>query len=271
MAEDKTQSTPITFNDYILNPMGKNNAVLNGATRELMRKSYKAKFDNLMIREHGKMTYWTFKSPQNNQYWIHIKVPSETVENFYYDVVFKFYIDSSKGGINDLFKWNIQFYSNDPAFVYTYAHVFINKKYFIPELKSRMSKEAIEKAANEKNPNNDVGYVKTIYFAYLLMENRNLNKINKFEAEATTLNIQELLSAVMGADSKIADRQEKGKGISKRKKKVLTDDQMRNMRRAGGNDINFSSAKVTTSKRVKTIKSTNKVQNSKNSPRTKRK
>jgi hypothetical protein len=253
MADEKQQNI-LTMDQYILNPMGKNNAVMNGGARELLKKSYTAKFDNLLIRERGIINYKFYKD-NKNQYWAHIKVPSETVDKFYYDVVFKFFIDASKGGENDLFKWNIQFFSNDPAFVYTYAHVFYENNLLIPELKSKMSKIAIEQAAKERNPQGNVGYVKTIYFAYLVMKNRNFNKLGRFEGECQPLIAKELLDDIMEADEKIASRQEEGKGISHRKKKNLTNDLVRKIKRVGGQDINLSGYNVKTSKKVKTIKS----------------
>ena len=75
---------------YILNPALKSNAVLNAATRELIKKSYQQKFDNIMLRENGKVTYYLFHEPKKQIYWAYIKVPSEVVDHFYYDVIFKF-------------------------------------------------------------------------------------------------------------------------------------------------------------------------------------
>jgi hypothetical protein len=250
------QQDSLTLESYILNPMGKNNAVLNAATREMMKKIYMNKFDNLMVREKGRMEYHLYTDQKKNQYWAHIKIPSETVEKFYYDIVFKFYNSAENSSQKDLFKWNVQFFSNDPAFVYTYAHTFINKNYFIKELSSKMSKEAIKSEAKEKNPNDNVGYVKTIYFAYLFLQNRNFNKIGRFENEATPLIAKELLSNVMPADEKINLRQEEGRHVSKRKKKTLTQDQLRNIKKVTGNNLNLGGrVNVTTTNRIKTIKS----------------
>ena len=77
----------MTLEQYILNPMGKNNAVLNASTREIMRKTYTSKFDNILLREHGKIEYYLYEDSKNNAYWMDAKIPSETVKNFYYDVV----------------------------------------------------------------------------------------------------------------------------------------------------------------------------------------
>lgn len=254
MAEDKKQNI-MTLNQYILNPMGKNNAVLNGAMRELMRKTYMHKFDNILLRERGIITYKLYKDEKKNTYWAHIKVPSEIIEKFYYDVVFKFFIDASKGGNNDLFEWNVQFFSNDPAFVYTYAHVFNENNLLIPELRSKMSKIALKEAPKEKNPQGNVGYVKAIYFAYLLMQNKKFNKIARFESECDPLIGKLLLQDIMDADEKIALRQEEDKNVSHRKKKELSKDLVRKIKRVGGNDLDFSRYNVRTTKKVGSIKS----------------
>lgn len=198
----------ITLEQYILNPMGKNNAVLNATARESIRQNYVKKFGNVMLRENGKINYFLFKDEKRNTYWAYIKIPSETVRNFYYDVVLEFFTNQSGGGDN-LFDYNVRFFSNDPAFVYTYAHVFLKNDLFIKELSNKMSKQAIRKAPNEKNPTGNVGYVKSLYFAYLFMRNMGLNKKIKFEGESKKLDLNYLISQIMDADEKIRLRQEK--------------------------------------------------------------
>ena len=122
----------MTLEEYIANPMGKNNATFTPLMRESVKKSYKAKFDNVMLRENGKIGYYLYKDNKNNAYYIHLKIPSEVIENFYYDVVFKFFTSSDQdtGGGKNLEKYQVQFFSNDPAFVYTYAYVFAHNDLF---------------------------------------------------------------------------------------------------------------------------------------------
>ena len=177
-----------------------------------------------------KVEYFLYKDSKQNTYWAHIKVPSEVVKKFYYDVVFKFSADlETEYDGKDLFKYNMKVFSNDPAFVFTYAHVFTKKDLFIMELKSKMAKKALKKAPDIKNPNENVGYVKAIYFAYLLMQNRKLNNKFKFEGEAKPLDPKLLLNSIEDADTKIESRQEKGRHISHRKKIVLDDQTAKNL------------------------------------------
>lgn len=244
----------MTLEQYILNPMGKNNAVMNASTREIMRKSYMSKFDNILLRENGKIRYYLYRDDKSNTSWIHVKVPSETVKNFYYDVVFKF---SSAQNISllgeDLFKCNVQFYSNDPAFVYTYAYVFAKNGLFIRELAVKMSKTALKTAAKEKNPNNNVGYVKAIYFAYLLMRNKKLNNKNRFNAEAKPLDLRYLLSEIENAEEKISDREREGQKVSKRKKITVSKNELNNISKYTNSDTDMSRLQTTSTKKVKKI------------------
>ena len=79
----------ITFKDYINNPMGVKNSVFSN--REMYRNLYKDKLDKLLVRESGKIDYYLYTN--KDIYIVHIKVPSETVKDFYYDVVLStFYI-----------------------------------------------------------------------------------------------------------------------------------------------------------------------------------
>lgn len=258
----------MTLEEYILNPMGKSNAVLNAAARESIRQMYKIKFDNILLRENGRIEYQLYEDSKKNTYWIYAKIPSESVANFYYDVVFKFYANQDiKDAGKNLFKYNIQFYSNDPAFVYTYAYVFAHKKLFINELIPKMSKTALKTAAKQKNPTKDIGYVKIIYFAYLLMVNRKLNLINKFKSEAKPFDFVYLFSQIMDADQKIAERQDAGNKISKKKKRTVDKRLAQNVKRITG-EKGLGNLQVRTTKRVGTIK--NKASGIKFVKRTKR-
>lgn len=207
----------ITFNDYIQNPAGKNNAVFS--QREMFRSLYASKLDKIILRENNKIDYKLYYT-NNNEYYIHIKIPSEVIEKFYYDVVVKFYTDNPSLSIEtNLQKYYVKFYSNDPSFVYTYAHTFMEHDLFIDELKDRMSKLAIKKAAEEKNPNNVVGYVKSLFFCYLIMKNKGLFVKTKYSMYGTKFNKSQLLKEIEPADEKIDKRR---KAEEEKKKKNRT-------------------------------------------------
>ena len=261
----------MTFEDYINNPMGKGSAVMSSAHREVMRMQYKKKFDNILLREKGKMDYRLFKDEKHNTYWVYVRIPSELCKNFYYDTIIKFYADEKvKGGGKDLFKYYSEFYSNDPAFVYTYAYVFAHNDLFIKELTSKMSKEALKKSPKEKNPTESVGYVKSLYFVYLLMQNRSLNKVNIFEKLSDPLDPNFFRINVMPADQKIAEREEAGRGVSQRKKVVLDDKMARKVLKMGGDKLTDRAKDrlaIKTTKRTKKISNISEVNTTKKTKR----
>lgn len=208
----------ITYEDYIKNPMSRDNAVFSH--REMYASLYRDKLDKIMVRENGEVKYYLYTDNLKGKYYVHIKIPSEVVPSFYYDVVVELSPGASPStAITRTIKdYNVRFYSNDPSFVFTFAHAFLENGLFIEELKSKMSKEAIKNVAKEKNPSNQVGYVKSLYFAYLLMKDRGLFDKIKFESEANKFSLSQLLNNIEDADSKIAKRQEEGSKISKSKK-----------------------------------------------------
>lgn len=206
----------MTFDQYINNPMGVKNAVFS--SREVYRDLYTQKLNVILVREVGKVKYKLFKDKES--YYVYMKIPSEVIEKFYYDVVIEFYTDSNTIKSSKTLKdYYVKFYSNDPSFVFTFAHAMLKNNLFIKDLTPRMSKQAILKVAKEKNPNKEIGYVKSIYFTYLLMRNYGLfNKI-VFDNEASRFNLKDLLSQITHADDKIEARQLAQGELNKKNKK----------------------------------------------------
>lgn len=244
----------MTFEDYILNPMGKQNAVLSAITRESIRTNYTYRFDNILLREGGKIQYYKYKT-SNNEYIIHIKIPSEPVKKFYYDVVLKFFAnDDVKGAGKNLLLYNFQAFSNDPAFVYNHAYVFKMNNLFFTDMTSKMGKRPLKEEPKVKNPDKVVAYVKSIYFAYLYMKNRGLFKTIAW-ADAAAYDKKTLLNNVMSCDEKIALREEKEKEIN-HKKKIVVDDNLANRlsRSKQLSDTDKDRLVVRTTKKVPTVK-----------------
>lgn len=211
----------VTLEQYIQNPVGKRSAAINAIMREAIQRTYLEKFNNLMLRENGVIEYRKFRT-NDNKYIIHIKIPSEVVKKFYYDVVFLFYADSSVADLGrSINKYYFKAYSNDPAFVYTHCYVFNQNELFIEELKNKMIKEALTKAPTLKNPTQEIAYCKSLYFGYLFMKNRGLFNTLAWK-DAEEYSVDKLRSQIMNADEKVALRQEEEAKLDKRKK-ILVD------------------------------------------------
>lgn len=251
----------MTLDEYIRNPMGKENAVFS--QREMFRNLYEQKFSKVMLREAGLLKYRLFKDG-DTRWLIHLKIPSEVVPKFYYDTVIEF---TSVNPINilapTLKDYNAKFYSNDPAFVFTFAHSFNKNGLFIEDLLGKMSKQAIEDKAKIKNPKDVVGYVKSIYFAYLYIKGHGLDKKAAWVADARPYDKNLLLAFIQQADDKVADRQRLG---------VAHEKQSKAPKKAADNTARFSPEKsVNAVKTVKTVGSVKRVGSVKTVKHTKRK
>ena len=252
----------MSYDQYIQNPMGVSNAVISN--RNMYRSLYMTKLDKLLVREMGKIHYTLYKS--KSKYYVYIKIPSEVIEQFYYDVVIEFSEPKDKSLIDSTLKnYNVKFYSNDPSFVYTFAHAFIKNDMFINELKGKMSREAVTKVAVEKNPSNQVGYVKSLYFAYLYLKKENVFNKNKFLL-AKDINWKELEKSITPADLKIAQRQDAAKEKAAENKRAKEKLEKMMKKQSVQKDIPYmtkNSKPISSTKTTKTISAGSSIKKSK--------
>ena len=207
----------MTFRQYIDNPLGKRNAVFS--QRDMYKNLYTDKFDKLLLREAGKIDFALYYDDKD-QYYVHIKIPSEGVKNFYYDAVIMFYTnDAAVHSQSSLDNYFVKFFSNDPAFVFTYLRVFLKNGMFFEDLKDKSSKLALKEDPIQTNPYQIPGYSKIIYFAYLFMKYKNLFSKYYYKSYGKKYNKKEFIKTIMHTDDKIALRQELGEKQRKQEKK----------------------------------------------------
>lgn len=254
----------MTLDQYIANPLGKRNAVLSAITRESIRKDYTNRFNNILLRENGVIKYYKYKT-DNNNYIIHIKIPSEIVKNFYYDVVIRLFADASVSDAGrQLDKYYFQAFSNDPAFVYTHAFVFRKNDLFFKDLRIKMGNRPLKEAPNITNPTKELAYVKSLYFAYLFMKNRGLFKIISW-SDAEDYSSKKLLPNIMSADEKIALRQEEGRKISRKKKIILDKETAKRLHHMKNLSDEAKDRIITTTKKAPTVRRTKAINSTKRS------
>lgn len=254
----------MTFDEYIQNPMGIANSVISN--RNMYRELYVKKLDKILVRELGKIDYKLYKS--KSKYYVFMKIPSEVIKEFYYDVVIEFSEPKEKSIIDTTLKnYNVRFYSNDPSFVYTFAHAFIKNGLFINQLKDVMSSEAIQKVAVEKNPSNQVGYVKSLYFAYLIMRKENLFNKLKF-AIAKDIDWDYMLKNIMPANEKIALRQQAALDLAE-EKRVKKQRLEKALKKQILRDVKYSSKAVDQTSSIKIAKNIGMIQKTKRTRKTK--
>lgn len=121
-----------------------------------------------------------------------------------------------------------------------------------------MSKEALKTKAIERNPKDEVGYVKSIFFAYLLMEQYGLFDKTMFDVYGETYNKRHFLETVTHADIKVRDRIDKQSEANKKKKIEREKEKYeQNKIRKEANPININP--ISTVNRAKRSKRTNRV------------
>ena len=245
----------MTFPGYIENPMGKKNAVFS--QRNVYRNLYTDKFDKLFLRVAGKIWYKLYIDKQHDKYYIHIKIPSESLKDLFYDAVIEFYTDDAairaSGNLNGYY---VKFFTNDMAFMYTYTYVFYKEGLIIDDLKNRCSKKAIKNSPDVKNYYQTPGYSKILYFAYLFMKLKNLFNKSLFLSYAEKYSSSKLKTAVADMDSKQAEYYRAKEDSSR----LLKDNDKKRTKKQEERDLQkYASVNVGVSKRAKNVSTTKTV------------
>lgn len=248
----------MTFKQYIENPLGKRNAVFS--QRDMYKALYTDKFDKLFLREAGKINFKMYYD-DNDKFYIHIKIPSEGVKNFYYDAVIMFYTDDAAVHSQPtLENYNVKFFSNDPAFVFTYLRVFLKNDLFFEDLKVKSSKLALKEDPKQTNPYQIPGYSKILYFAYLFMKMKNLFAKYMYKTYGSKYIKKDFLKEIMHTDEKIALREELGRKETEEKRKEEIKERKEELKRDNPQkNVSKSSNKIGLVKSTKSVKSTSSV------------
>ena len=216
-----------------------NDKVMTSSNARMYREMYSKKLDAILVRENNNIQIFLFIDKTQDRYIIYIKVPSETQKQFYYDVVIEFSKgDKNKASLED---YNVRFYSNEPRFCFVFCYAYLQHDLFFKDLTSKMSKQALTKSAENTNPSNQIGYCKSIYFAYLIMQQRGLFDKAKWREFAKEYRKDDLLSLVEHATVKHVNRMQVEKDAKEDKKKF---DRMKG---AYGNTKDISNLTVSTS------------------------
>lgn len=188
------------------------------------------------IKNELKFTHDIYTIQPGGRMIVHVKVPSETVKNFWYDILIE--VEPS-GLVTKIEDCDIKLFSNSPSFVYSYAHTFYHldpdfndkdktdKKLkkndsgmLIDTLRRKIPKNRLlvhgaentlpeEVLYNEPVVRNPAGIPlpdKTIYYGiFYILDNLTLNDIKKSRRYRTE---GQLLSSVTDFDTLMAKRKQ---------------------------------------------------------------
>lgn len=183
--------------------------------------SYDIKYNEFMHSNKIKV-HSSFKLDEN--YLIHVKVPSESSEGVLYDVVIEFFPESDMARKEmTLEHYSVKFFSNSPGFVYKYAYVYKQKGYFIDGFEDKLG-EATTTAPAHTNIDENLGYDKSIYFASkYLMDKKFLHLSKGAQYLTRTRNWDKFVSDVKSSDdiksSRTANKDKVLKGTQTNDKK----------------------------------------------------
>lgn len=199
---------PLTLGEFSKNP-GRDRTIPI-AVRENLRALYSMKFAVLM--NYYKSIKFFMDKTEDGIYYFYIKIPSETVRDFFYDVVIKLIPPPAIGDkVDKLDDYFIQVFSNDPAFAFTYAYAYNKEKLIVSELVNKFPDEFISDKPKVTNPRLDINYSKIIYFGYLYLKQHGyFSKKILEKSKIKQFDFKELQNLVLDVDKKIAERIQKG-------------------------------------------------------------
>lgn len=227
----------MTFEEYINNPLQTRN--FGSYTRELYRASYSSRLDAILVRVNNKIDYKLYKDEKTGSYYLYIKIPSEVVKDFTYDVIVRFVRPNHDVDFDtNLDKYDVQFFSNDPAFTFNMAYTFKSHKMFIEDLTPKAMKSSLTQKPTVTNPNNTIFYCKSLYFAYLIAKDKGLFAKGKY---LDKYDKKRILDMVEDTESKVERRQELGQKAEKEERKIRKERQIQDVvsHSKNGRGVNF--------------------------------
>ena len=161
-----------TIKDFMYSPFGDSSSMDKD-------ESYKKLYEEFV--RHLRIYVAGFTSIDDN-YYVHIRVPSETQKDnrYEYDVVIKFFTDKPelKHSIS-LRQYYMQFFSNSPGFIYRYAALYKKHDYLIKELYDKLDPEYADTMPEKTNSDMKVSYDKSIFFACKYLSDLRFKYLNK--------------------------------------------------------------------------------------------
>lgn len=194
----------LTLDEYGKSPAGKGN--VTGS--QYLAQAYKNKFDKVMLRVNGKIDHNFYTD--GTSYFILLRVPSEIVPNFTYEVVFKFSPKNMTDGHSSNLKgYTVQFFSNDPAFTFTFAYVYNQHGILVEELLEKVPSEVLKTKPKERNPYGIVNFAKILYFGFLYIRQHGFLEKHYYEDSNLAIrNAKDFFKLVIDSNTKAQLRYE---------------------------------------------------------------
>lgn len=207
---------------------------------EIKSNEYERKYKEL--KSQKKIVPSGITTVEDN-YFVHLKVGSESNSGEFYDVVIMFFTESSEIKLNmHLERYYVKFFSNSPSFIYQYAALYKKNGFLIDLLFDKMDAAYADKLPEKINQSHKMSYDKSIYCAAkFLLDNRMSGMIktnylfrkknpDKFFQDIKDFENVKLTTELRSLDKKIDKELE----ANKRKKKEEKQEKKKVQKRSGG-------------------------------------
>lgn len=189
---DQVQSSPTVVSDWLGNPPGSNTRHV-GARYSILDK-LQERFINEIINKPEKFRQLkvdVYKTKEENIFDIHVRIPSLTVNNFTYDVLFRV---GFLNNVRNIKQANILVFTNSPSWVFTYAYICNKYNVMHPLCKKALPSEVLNSPPKKVNPDEHFGFDRVITFGlyFLTMPNLPTNNLNGIKALAKSKILTEL-------------------------------------------------------------------------------
>lgn len=161
-----------TLDEFLREPFGDTTSKNNQKVMDYERR-YVQNEQKIILNAHTVV---------DDSYFFHVKIPSESKKSHgvYYDVVIRFFTtNKSSLASSSIRDYWIQFFSNSPGFIYTYAVLYKQHGYLIDFLYEKLDPRYFDKLPEATNKNMELSFDKSIYFACRFLSERKFRVLNK--------------------------------------------------------------------------------------------
>lgn len=211
----------ITLHQFLQNPTGKKSSVF--ARREFIKHDLNRRYDSL-INKYKDFYHKIYKD--NESYYFHFKIPSETFEGLLYDVVLEFVPDDEKFiAFKSIQEYSMHFFSNSPHMTFTYTYVLKQGGVTIDALETaqKYSKIALTTPPKVTNPVEIFGFEKSCYYAAIYIDRHKIidkDVIEKQLEDLTVGSVIKFYNSIKSQNQKILEYNKLKKEANKNKVKL---------------------------------------------------
>lgn len=214
-----------TIDDFLRAPFGSQEI-------NTKRDEYEKKYLEL---KNSKKIYCENYAEDDGMYLFHIKIPSESQQGNFYDVVLQLFTDDKEIEKQlNLSRYYVQFFSNSPSFMYKYAALYRVHGYLIDSMYEKLDREYSDILPDKQNPNYKMDYDKSLYMACRFMQDHKETIMRKtgllFYKKVSILKLLRTIkdfetvkmdSELYSLEKSMKKEHEKDKAIAREKRKEL--------------------------------------------------